>query len=203
MWCITPHDLCHIMFSGIIKAKGKILSAENRDTIRLVLISAPPGWKFEIGDSVSVDGICSTVIVNSSGSFAVEFMPETLQKTTANEFEKGRAVNLERSLRLGDEMHGHIVQGHVDALGIVEDIEHDELVICAPQQAMRLIVQKGSVAINGVALTVAEKKIDMFKVALIPFTLLETNLGSLEKGMRVNIETDILARYLDSLHTKV
>jgi riboflavin synthase len=129
-------------------------------------------------------------------------MPETLGMTTASDFAKGRAVNLERSLRAGESIHGHFVQGHIDALGIVESVKDNEISIRVPATASRYIARKGSVAINGVSLTIAHKKGNVFSVALIPHTRTVTNLARLGSGMHVNVETDMLARYVADLHIK-
>jgi riboflavin synthase len=190
------------MFSGIIETKQRVLSARRHGVHLQVSVTMPRVWKIKKGDSVAIDGVCSTVVACKSGSFAVEFMQETLEKTAVGDFEKGRIVNLERSMRVGDRLHGHFVQGHVDAVGIVEHAEKGEITIRAPKVQLRHIAYKGSVALNGVSLTVSKKEKSTFSVSLIPFTLDVTNLKLLKEGSEVHIETDMLSRYLDSLRGK-
>jgi riboflavin synthase len=191
------------MFSGIVQSKSKVLSTAKRDDIVVVSVHLPQGWKFGIGQSVAINGICSTVVAQKKDSFLVEYMPETLRLTTAASLKAGDEINLERSLRYADVVDGHFVQGHVDGLGIVKDVHQHagstEITFSIPQHLMRYVAQKGSIAINGVSLTVARASGARVTVALIPHTLQETNLGSIMKGAQVNIETDMLARYLDSL----
>ena len=188
------------MFSGIIEAVAPIGSAREVGAIKRVRIKKPRAWELSKGQSISVDGICSTVVSSAAGSFDVEYMPETLRKTTAVNFARSGAVNLERSLTLGALLDGHIVQGHVDARGrvvaIVEVSRAKEIIISIPQDLMPLIALHGSIAINGVSLTVARRGRASITVGLIPHTLRVTNLGGLEVGSEVNIETDLLARYL-------
>jgi riboflavin synthase len=191
------------MFSGIIQNKSKVLSVTKRKDIVAVTVRLPKGWRFVIGQSVAIDGICSTVVTQKENSFSVEFMPETLRMTTAISFKKGDEVNLERSLRYGDFVDGHFVQGHVEGVGVVREVRHagesTEITFSIPKQLVRYVAPKGSIAVNGVSLTVARLSKTTVTVALIPHTLGETNLGSITKGGKVNIETDMLARYLNSL----
>jgi len=191
------------MFSGIIQSKAKVLSVVRRKDIVLVTIHRPKGWKFAIGQSVAIDGICSTVVAQPSESFSVEYMPETLRMTTAAFIKRGDEVNLERSLRYGDFVDGHFVQGHVDGVGTVKETrrrdESVEITLSIPKHLARYVALKGSIAVNGVSLTVAKVSRADITVALIPHTLSETNLGSISKGTKVNVETDILARYLEPL----
>ena len=187
------------MFAGIIETRAEILSVEMRGKCRHIVIRKPNGWKLTVGESVSIDGICSTIIAHPGKRFEVEYMPETLAKTTAIAFAPGHVVNLERSLRYGDRIHGHLVAGHVDAYGKILHIEkHGRSCIVSipkPRKISRYIVEKGSVAVNGVSLTVAHASTRSFDVALIPHTLAKTNLGLLTAGDAVNIECDMLARY--------
>lgn len=188
-----------IMFSGIVEAQAKIARVDMEGKCKRVQIKKPRGWKLELGESVSVDGICSTVASIGRDYFEVEYMPETLKKTTARLFAKGCAVNLERSLAYGDRIHGHFVAGHVDATAKILEIEksgRSHRIVCSlPRALSKLIVARGSIAMNGVSLTVAEKATRSFTAALIPHTLKATNLGVLRKGDVVNIECDVLARY--------
>ena len=196
------------MFSGIIQAASPIVSAEMKHGCRRVRIKTPHGWKLAHGQSIAVDGVCSTIVAHAPArahagrpaTFDVEYMPETLSKTTAGLFQKNTLVNLERSLTLGSLVDGHLVQGHVDArgriAGVVEVGASKEVIIAAPQSLMRYIALHGSIAVNGVSLTVARTGRSTFTVALIPHTLTHTNLGLWGVGDLVNIEVDMIARYL-------
>ncbi|RJQ33562.1 riboflavin synthase [Candidatus Parcubacteria bacterium] len=187
------------MFSGIIEEQATIAHATMEGKCKRVQVQKPRGWKLSLGESVSIDGICSTVAAIGKYYFYAEYMPETLSKTTAASFEKNRMVNLERSLRFGDRIHGHFVAGHVDATTKILHIEKNgrsrRISFALPRSLSRYVVERGSVAINGVSLTVAAKDGASFMVALIPHTLKITNLGALKKGDAVNIECDMLARY--------
>lgn len=165
-----------------------------------VVIKKPKGWKIKLGDSISINGVCSTVKNISKNSFEVEYMPETLEKTTAGTFVKGRVVNLEKSLTMNQLLDGHIVQGHIDARGKIIEIREVKkskvMKIQVPKKVLALIVEKGSVSVDGISLTVVEAKKDWFSVSLVDYTLKNTNLGTIENGAEVNIETDILAKYI-------
>lgn len=168
-----------------------------------VWVEKPAKWKMKAGDSISIDGICSTVKRFRGNSFRVEYMPETLKKTTAILFKKGTHVNLEPSLRSNDRLDGHLVQGHVDATGDIKEIRKIGnsviLKISFPKKYRKFISEKGSISVNGVSLTVAATGSNWFAVSLVSYTLLHTNLHNLKKGDKVNIEVDVLARYLNSL----
>ena len=189
------------MFTGIVE-RAKVASAQKRGPVQRVRIGKPHGWKLAEGESVAVDGICSTVVALSGASFDVEYMLETLSRTTARSFARGTEVNVERSLTFGDRVHGHFVAGHVDACGRVEEANKGVLSVTVPRPLMRFIAPKGSITVNGVALTVTTKSGAGFSVALIPYTLAHTNLGTLARGDSVNIEIDLLARYMDVLLKK-
>jgi len=166
-------------------------------------IEKPAGWKIKAGDSISVDGICSTVKRLRGNAFEVEYMPETIKKTTAGLFRKGTQVNLEPSLRANDRLDGHLVQGHVDMAGNIKEIRKIGnsviLKIGFPKQYRKFIAEKGSIAANGVSLTIVAVGRDWFTVSLVSYTLRHTNLQNLKKGDKVNIEVDVLARYLYTL----
>lgn len=190
------------MFTGIIQAKARVREAKPSAGNIRVEVEKPKGWKFAKGQSIAVDGICSTVIANTAKSFAVEYMPETLSKTTAGDFTKGSAVNLERSLTLATYIDGHLVQGHVDGVGTVSNIDTTGggylITVSVPKPLLKYVAALGSIAINGVSMTVARLKGAEVTVALIPHTRSYTNLGILAKGDRVNIEVDLIARYLEA-----
>lgn len=193
------------MFTGIIEEKARILAAENNGSLQ-VRIEKPKGWKLVEGQSISVDGICTTVETIGPRAFSATYMPETLRVSTAKGFRREGVVNLERSLRVGDRLDGHFVQGHVDCLGVVCEIRMQglskEIRIRIPRLHMKYIAPKGSITVNGVSLTVALRMVDSFTVALIPHTLTHTTLGRLAKGDAVNIETDLIARHLAVLRRK-
>jgi riboflavin synthase len=193
------------MFTGIISNLGEIIDVEEKaEGLRRVTIacSYDPDT-IDIGASIACSGICLTVVERGrSGnrpSFAVDAAAETLRMTTAATWRRGAAINLERSLRLGDELGGHLVSGHVD--GIAELIARDDFVdmadltLRAPPLLARFIVPKGSVALDGVSLTVNKAEGDSFSVLIIPHTLKVTTLGSLAVGARLNLEVDLMARY--------
>lgn len=194
------------MFTGIIEAQSRIISVQKNRGSSRVRIVLPRGWKLRNGQSVSIDGICSTVEEARAAHFDVTYMPETLRVSTARSFAMGTIVDLERSLRAGDRLDGHIVQGHVDGVGIVTAVrtrgDSKEVTITVPHSLMRFIAPKGSIAVNGVSLTVAARKGNSFTVALVPHTLSHTTFGTVAKSARVNIETDLIARYLAALKGK-
>lgn len=188
------------MFSGIIRGIGKIENTTKISKIKKVSIKAPENWKFREGESVSVSGICSTVVSSKKNIFNVDYMPETLLKSTAVFFEKGDEVNLEKSLKIGDSLDGHFVYGHIEGVGKVLNIlnkgKSKVLSISLPKNIAKYVANKGSIAIDGVSLTVSGKKGSIFNVSLIPYTLSDTTLSNLEKGDKVNIESDIIAKYI-------
>lgn len=194
------------MFAGIIEKKARVLSFEPHRQLLRVRIEKPRAWTLALGQSVSVDGICSTVVKSSASAFEVEYMPETLRKTIAGSFKKGRAVNLERSLKFGQRIDGHPVQGHVDTTASILEIRSEgsskELTIKPDASLARRAFEHGSIAINGVSLTIAKKHGSNLTIALIPHTLKTTNLGSLRVGDEVNIEFDHSAEYLAAVRKR-
>lgn len=191
------------MFTGIIKKNSTVENAMRQRGSLFVEINTPKGWKIKAGESVSVNGVCSTVKKSSRKNFTVEYMPETVKKTTAGIFKKGTVVNLERSLRVGDLMDGHIVQGHVDCVGKVikaQKVKSSRVIkIQVPKEFMKFLAPKGSVSVDGVSLTVVDSKKNYFTVSLVSYTLENTNLGKIKSGEKVNIEVDALAKYLHRL----
>jgi len=177
------------------------ISLENESLF--VEIGKPKGWKVWLGQSIAINGVCSTVKKINKNSFVVEYMPETIKKTTVGEYVKNTLVNLETSLKLSDLLDGHLVQGHVDTTGKILEIKKVKesilLKIKIPVAFMRFVADKGSVAIDGISLTVVETGKDWLTVSLVSFTLENTNLGSIKVGNKVNIETDVLAKYLAKL----
>ena len=180
------------MFTGLVREVGKVASFEDG---RLVVESSTPA---ALGDSVAVDGVCLTVVGNGDGALAFDVVPETLDRVKPF----GDRVNLEPALRAGDPLGGHYVQGHVDGVGTVERVEPEgdgaRVAIAAPGLE-RYLVEKGSVAVDGVSLTVAALTETGFEVALVPHTLAETTLADRRPGDPVNLEADVLAKYVERL----
>jgi riboflavin synthase len=193
------------MFTGIIKKVSEVEKVSQRKGSFFVAIKKPAGWKIEKGESISINGVCSTVRSAGKKNFEVEYMPETLKKTTAGNFKAGTKVNLEKSLRVGDLLGGHFVQGHVDGAGKVDEVRKVKkskvLKVNVPKKLMKFIVEKGSIAVDGISLTVVKTGKNWFSVSLVSYTLKNTILGGLKAGDKVNIETDMLARYLAKLLT--
>jgi riboflavin synthase len=155
------------------------------------------------GDSVAVNGVCLTATSISGDHFAADVMQETLRRSSLAEVSGGTSVNLELPLRASDRLGGHVVQGHVDGVGIVRDARDDGfariVTITAPAELLRYVVEKGSIAVDGISLTVVEVADDWFSVSLIPETLERTNLGTAAAGQPVNLEVDVLAKYVEKL----
>lgn len=191
------------MFTGIIKKVSVVENISQKNESLFVSIKKPKGWKIWLGQSIAINGVCSTVKTIGKESFVVEYMPETIAKTTVENYAKGSLVNLESSMTLNDLLDGHIVQGHVDTRGRVIEVfkvkSSKVLKVKIPVKFMKFIADKGSVAIDGVSLTIASTGKDWLTVSLVSFTLENTNLGKIEKGDVVNIETDVLAKYIHKL----
>jgi len=189
------------MFTGIVTDVGRVRAVRdtNRDR-RFEIETAYDVATIEIGASIAHAGCCLTVVEKGDQWFAVEVSGETLAVTTLSDWTEGRRVNLERAARLGDELGGHIVSGHVDGIGEVILVEAEggshRVRIRAPRPLHRLIAPKGSITVEGVSLTVNEVEDDVFGLNLIPHTWDVTTLGGLAPGVRVNLEIDMLARYL-------
>lgn len=189
------------MFTGIVTDVGRVKSVAdtNRDR-RFEIETAFDTATIDIGASISHAGCCLTVVDKGPGWFAVEVSGETLSLTTLSDWTEGRPINLERAARVGDELGGHIVSGHVDGVGEVLSIEREggshRVSIRVPKPLHRHIAAKGSITVEGVSLTVNEVEDDVFGVNLIPHTWDVTSLGGLVVGSRVNLEIDMLARYL-------
>jgi riboflavin synthase len=189
------------MFTGIVTDVGRVRSVRETDRDRRFEIeTAFDVGAIDIGASISHAGCCLTVVEKGDGWFAVEVSGETLGLTTLDNWSEGRRINLERAARVGDELGGHIVSGHVDGVGEVLSVESEggshRVRIRAPRPLHRFIAPKGSITVEGVSLTVNEVEDDVFGVNLIPHTWDVTTLGELKTGARVNLEIDMLARYL-------
>lgn len=193
------------MFTGLVQAKGNLVRrTQNGDDARLVLRGELPGGPLVLGESIAIDGVCLTVdkIVDAT-TFEVDASSETLAKTTLGSLTAGVAINLERALAVGDRLGGHLVSGHVDGVGsIAEKVPSGgslKVVFEAPPDLARFIAPKGSICISGVSLTVNSVTRNRFDVMLIPHTRLKTSLDALEVGGQVNLEVDVLARYVARL----
>lgn len=192
------------MFSGIVQDCGKILKIEKSPgKICFTIGSRIVAPKLKIGSSISCNGVCLTVVKHNKNSFEVEAIPETLKRTNLGDLRKGGIINLEPSLRLGDELGGHLVLGHIDDTGEITSLQKEgDSVLCeikAPKEILKYIVFKGAIACDGVSLTVAKLNRDCFTVALIPHTLAVTNLSKKKVGDRINLEIDMVARYLEKI----
>lgn len=191
------------MFSGIIKNTAKPKSVrKDKESMRLVF-PVPKGWELEEGESINIDGICSTVEKTSGRTFQVYYMPETLKRTALKTLSNNHISNLERCLNLNDLIGGHLVYGHVDAAGKVLQVKkvQDSVLVQfnVPSTLTKYMVCKGSVAVNGVSLTIVSANKNSFSVSLIPYTLEHTNLGALKVGDLVNIEVDMFAKHIEKL----
>ena len=193
------------MFSGLVSGTGKISKmkvGQRTITLAVALTSSRFLAQAQVGDSIAIDGTCLTIEDLSDRQFTVTLMPQTFEKTTFKERQVGDLVNLERSLQVGARLEGHIVTGHVDEVTQVVDRRQNEnaieLVFNLPKRLAGQVVAQGSVAINGVSLTVMTVTKDTFSVGLIPHTQTVTNLDELRVGSRVNLETDILGKYVNA-----
>jgi riboflavin synthase len=194
------------VFTGIVREKGRVVSAAlNGDGRSLVLRIAAPQIAAEtsLGDSVSVAGCCLTAVGADDNELAFEAVPESLARTTLAELGEGVEVNLESALKAGEPLGGHYVQGHVDGVGRVRSLEPDgdgaRLLLDVPAEILRYCVEKGSLAVDGVSLTIAALDERGVGIALVPHTLLETTLSGLQAGDAVNLEADVLAKYVERL----
>jgi len=192
------------MFTGLVEELGRVQSVEERPAGRRFWIGASRVLEdARVGDSISCSGCCLTAVAVEPGRFAVEAVPETLRLTTLADWRAGTAINLERSLRLSDRLGGHLVQGHVDGVGEVSartpEGDGARVTIALPASLARFVAHKGSLAVDGVSLTVAGLTDSGCEIAYIPHTLAMTSAGSYAPGTRVNLEVDLLARYLARL----
>jgi riboflavin synthase len=192
------------VFTGIVRERGRVAAVkEEAGTLRLDIEAPSTASELGIGDSVAIGGCCLTATAVSNGSFSVTAVPESLNRTTLARIARGDEVNLETATRAGDPLGGHYVQGHVDGTGRVVSVEREgddvRLRIELAPDLLRYCVEKGSIAVDGVSLTITVIRDGTFEVALVPHTLEQTTLGALAEGDEVNIETDILAKYVEKL----
>jgi len=194
------------MFTGLVADKGTVTAVDaTADGVRLAVRTALAPEISE-GDSVAVNGVCLTATAIAGGGFSADVMHETLRRSSLAEVSEGAEVNLELPLRASDRLGGHVVQGHVDGLGTITGVTEDGfarvVVISAPAETLRYVVEKGSIAVDGISLTVASVTDVAFSVSLIPETLERTNLGAAAPGQPVNLEVDVLAKYVEKLVTR-
>jgi riboflavin synthase len=191
------------MFTGLIEDLGSVTALERGEQGATLRIGTRLASELEQGDSVAVDGVCLTAIDVRDGGFAAEAMIETLRRSALGALEPGARVNLELALRADGRLGGHVVQGHVDGTGVVSGIRAEGIAralrVDADPDVTRYLVQKGSVAVNGVSLTVSALGDEWFEVSLIPETLNRTTLGGMTVGDKVNLEVDVLAKHVERL----
>ena len=192
------------MFTGLVAGTGSVQTMDHDgDGVRL-RVRTELARDLEPGDSIAVNGVCLTAVAVDAGGFSADVMAETLRRSSLGPLDEGDEVNLELPLRAGDRLGGHVVQGHVDATGTVEAVNEDGFAcavrIGAPPEVLRYVVEKGSIAVDGVSLTVSAVDDHGFEVSLIPETLERTTLGSATTGRVVNLEVDVLAKYVEKLH---
>jgi riboflavin synthase len=188
------------MFTGIVRERGRVVAAErNGDGLRLRIAAPKTAAATSIGDSVSISGCCLTAVAAADGELAFDAVAETLARTTLAALSEGAEVNLEPALRAGEPLGGHYVQGHVDGVARVRANESSRLSLQLPADLLRYCVEKGSIAVDGVSLTIAALDGDGIEIALVPHTLAETTLGRLGPGDEANIEVDLLAKYVERL----
>ena len=185
------------MFSGIVETLGTVRAQMPG---RIEIVSRTPFAHLEIGESIAVNGACLTVASVDGEAFAADVMPETLHRTTLGELSEGATVNLERALRFGDRVGGHMVSGHIDATGIVTALREDAnarwVTIATLDDVIDLVAEKGCIAVDGISLTVVDVFDAAFTVSLIPVTVAQTVAGAWRVGTRVNLEVDLIARYV-------
>jgi riboflavin synthase len=192
------------MFSGIVEAMGQITEIRSEPPgCRLIVRQPRIAQETAVADSISVNGCCLTVIDAAGETFAFQAGPETLARTNLGDLKPGRQVNLERALAVGDRLGGHFVSGHIDGVGtLAERRDHGSwstFWLNVPRPLAAQMASKGSIAVDGVSLTIVDSEPDRFSIALIPYTLAVTTLGALQPGGKVNLETDILAKYVQRL----
>jgi riboflavin synthase len=192
------------MFTGIIEDKGKVIRVEHRGQEKKLSLELPINLtEVQLGDSININGVCLTIVEKKGQTIVLDLSSETLQKTVLGELKEGDQVNFERALRLMDRLGGHIVTGHIDGIGMITEKRKEgdflHLKIRIPKNVSRYVVQKGSIAIDGISLTVNECEDEKIKMTLIPYTLEKTILIDKKVGDRVNVEADILGKYVEKM----
>jgi riboflavin synthase len=192
------------VFTGIVRELGVVVEAEEAGGGRALAVRAPAtASHMRVGDSIAIDGCCLTATEVANGTIRFQAVPETIARSTLGTLQRDEEVNVEPAIRAGEELGGHYVQGHVDAVGRIRSVEDEgqglRVVVEAPEAVLRYCVEKGSVTVDGVSLTVADLADDAFSVALVPHTLGATTLSALRPGQAVNLEADVLAKYVERL----
>jgi riboflavin synthase len=191
------------MFTGLVQEMGRVVAVDRSAAGARLTIAGDLAGELREGDSVAVNGVCLTATEVDGGSFGAEVMEETLRRSSLGAVDEGSRVNLELAVRASDRLGGHIVQGHVDGVGTVRDVKDEGFarVVCiaADPDLLRYVVEKGSIAVDGVSLTVSAVNSETFSVSLIPETIERTGLGTVEAGSKVNLEADVVAKYVERL----
>ena len=192
------------MFTGIVENKGKVLKVDHRGEMKRLTLDVPFDLtEMQLGDSININGVCLTVVEKRGRAISVDLSPESLQRTTLARVKEADQVNLERALRLSDRLGGHIVTGHIDGIGTIIErrMEGNSLYLRVriPHALTPYVVQKGSIAIDGISLTVNEFREDWIRLTLIPYTLEKTTLIEKKVGEEVNVEADVLGKYVEKV----
>jgi len=191
------------MFTGLVQQMGAVRDVRAGDTTRLIISPDHPWEEYAHGESIATSGVCLTVVESGPDWFAVDVMSQTLALTSLSDVTPGRRVNLERAMRLGDRLGGHMVQGHVDGVALVthrrSEPEWDVVGFDLPEHLRRYVVAQGSICLDGVSLTVSGKSPEGAEVSLIPETLRSTTLERVRPGSRLNVEVDVIGKYVESL----
>jgi riboflavin synthase len=188
------------MFTGIVRELGTVEAVEEGGGVVRLSVRAPDtAGRTAVGDSVSVNGVCLTAVAAADGVLAFDAVPETLRRSSLGRLEPGASVNVEPAVRAGEPLGGHIVQGHVDGVGRVRRADEEGLEIEAPGEILRYCVEKGSIAVEGVSLTIATLGDQTFGVALVPHTREVTTLGAAAEGDELNLEVDLIAKHVERL----
>ncbi len=191
------------MFTGLVESTGTVAAVERDGEGARLSVSTPLATELTDGDSVAVNGVCLTARGVADGTFAADVMAETLRRSSLGPLVAGDTVNLELPVQAGGRLGGHVVQGHVDGIGTVESVSEDGFArivrVAAPADLLRYVVEKGSIAVDGVSLTVSAVDGEAFEVSLIPETVERTTLGALQPGSPVNLEVDVIAKYVEKL----
>jgi len=191
------------MFSGIIEALERPVTIEKGKDSLTITLPIPNGWNVKLGESIALDGVCCTIQTLEKDTMSFFLMQETLKRTTVKSLLKDHAINLEQSLTLNTLIGGHLVSGHIDITAEVQEItlggESKTITFCLDKNFAKYVIYKGSITVNGVSLTVVSVADSSFSVSLIPYTLTHTNLGNLVEHDQVNIEVDLIAKYIEKL----
>ncbi|HEY3962689.1 MAG TPA: riboflavin synthase [Gaiellaceae bacterium] len=192
------------MFTGLVREVGTVVAVDGGESGVRLRVDAPEAARdANVGDSVALAGVCLTVVAANDTTLDFDAVPETVARTSLGGLKVDAHINVEPALRAGDPLGGHTVQGHVDAVGSVRSVDAEgdgkRVWVDAPADVLRYVVEKGSIAVDGVSLTIAALDGEGFAVALIPHTLVATTLGELAQGDRVNLEADVLAKYVEKL----